>query len=241
MKAISDFYKKNELAFAIILIVIYCVVFGSLRGNFGDSSIICAAAIAALAVFIWLFVKINSLEGKYGLDRWPSDWEKYLWFIPMWIMTSGNLWGGVSFRGGLLGKLFALITMALVGFVEEMLFRGFLYKAMIPSMGVKKATIVAALTFAAGHIINLLNGHQDILATLLQIVFAAAVGFVFTMAYLKSGSLRPVIIAHSLIDMFSVFARYSRIADWAYIIASIVLAALYCPYLAKLEDKALEK
>ena len=52
MKAISDLYKKNELAFAIILIVIYCVVFGSLRGNFGDSSIICTAAIAALAVFI---------------------------------------------------------------------------------------------------------------------------------------------------------------------------------------------
>ena len=89
--------------------------------------------------------------------------------------------------------------------------------------------------------INLLNGHQDLIATLIQIVFAASLGFVFTMAYLKSGSLRPVIIAHSLIDMFAVFARYSRIADWAYIIASIVLAALYCPFLAKLEDKALKE
>ena len=64
-----------------------------------------------------------------------------------------------------------------------------------------------------------------------QIVFAVAVGFLFTMVYYKCGNLWPLIISHSLIDMFSVFASDSVTADRLHIIAIIVISIAYCIYL----------
>ena len=82
------------------------------------------------------------------------------------------------------------------------------------------------------HIVNLLTGHAT-METLVQVLFAVAWGFLFTFAYLKSGSLLPCIVIHGLIDAFSVFSRDSQIADWAYIVATVAAALVYCLYLSK--------
>ena len=76
-------------------------------------------------------VKTNHLEGKYDLAGWPKDMKKYLFFIPMWILATGNIWDGFapSYQGAEL--VIAALSMILVGFVEEMIFRGFLFKAMM--------------------------------------------------------------------------------------------------------------
>ena len=68
-----------------------------------------------------------------------------------------------------------------------------------------------------------------------QIVFAVSLGFVFTMVCYKSGSLIPCIIAHSLIDVFSLFAGDNAAADRIYVGATIVVSMIYCIYLCKAE------
>ena len=73
-----------------------------------------------------------------------------------------------------------------------------------------------------------------ILITLVQIVFAVAVGFVFTMVFYKGGSLWPCILAHSLIDVTSVFSSgEAPVLEWIIHIVVFVLALGYCLYLAK--------
>ena len=62
-------YEKKEVLFAVIWIVAYCVVLGTIRGNFGDDSIYMLLALVAFTAGITAFVKVNHLEGKYGLDR----------------------------------------------------------------------------------------------------------------------------------------------------------------------------
>ena len=94
------------------------------------------------------------------------------------------------------------------------------------------AVVVSALTFGMGHIVNLLTGHATA-ETLVQMVFAVAWGFMFTFAYLKGGSLLPCIAIHGLIDAFSVFSRDNEIAHWAYIVATVAAALVYCLYLSK--------
>ena len=92
--------------------------------------------------------------------------------------------------------------MFCVGFLEELIFRGLLFEAMREESE-RAATIVSAVTFGIGHIVNLLNG-ADILQTLLQIIYAVAAGLMFTAIFYKTKSLIPCIVTPSLLNMSSI-------------------------------------
>ena len=125
----------------------YSVILGTIRGNFGDESVHMLLALLVFAAAITIFVKSNHLEEKYGLAGWPKDMKKYLFFIPMWILATGNIWGGFapSCRGTAL--IVSVSSMALVGYVEEMIFRGFLFRAMLAGNTTIVAITVTAMTF----------------------------------------------------------------------------------------------
>ena len=226
-------YQKSELAFAIACIVGYVLITGNLR-TLGDDSPAMAIGLLAIALALLLFVRKNGLQAKYGLDRWARNSRQMLYFVPLWIVSSGNLWGGISpyYQG--LGLVCAMVSFALVGFVEELIFRGFLFKAMLKDGKSGQAIVISSITFGAGHIVNLLTGHA-LVETLTQIVFAVAIGFIFTMVYYKCGSLLPLIVAHSVIDVFSVFAVDNPTAHWLYIGVTLLTAVLYGWYLSHLE------
>lgn len=229
----KKFYEKNELTFAILCIVAYVLIFGNLR-TFGDDSPYCAIAMLIMTLALFLFVKSNGLMEKYGLDRWGSDSRRMLYLIPMWILATGNLWGDISPHYHGTGLVLALVMFALVGFVEEMLFRVFLFTAMLKDGKVLQAITISSLTFGVGHIVNIIVGKGTI-ETFIQMFFAVMIGFLFTMVYYRGKSLWPVIIAHSLIDMLSVFAVDNSLADRIYIVTTCVLTTVYGIYLFRLE------
>ena len=165
--------------------------------------------------------------------------KKYLFFIPMFVLATGNLWDGfsLSYKGAEL--IIATMSMILVGFVEEMIFRGFLFKAMLGNGKTVPAIIVSAVTFGIGHIVNLFAGQASF-ETVMQIIFAISWGFILTMVFYKSGSLIPCIIAHAMIDVFSLYGADNELADWIYIGATIVVAIIYCTWLGKMRNEKLE-
>jgi membrane protease YdiL (CAAX protease family) len=228
-------YEKKEILFAVLWIVAYCVILGTIRGNFGDESICMLIALLVFTAGIIVFVKMNHLEGKYGLTGWPKDMKKYLFFIPMWILATGNIWDGFapSYQGAEL--VIAAFSMILVGFVEEMIFRGFLFKAMMEGDKTIVAIIVSAVTFGVGHIVNLFTGQASF-ETVMQIIFAISWGFILTMVCYKGGSIIPCIIAHSLIDVLSLFGADNELIDWIYIGTTMVGAIAYCLYLSRIHS-----
>ena len=232
-------YEKNEVLFAVGWILVYCFVMAPIKGKLGNESIWSVIALTVIATGATLFVKKNRLEEKYGLTGWPKNTKKYLYFIPMWFLVTGYLWGGFAPAYSGAALVFAVLSMLLVGYVEEILFRGFLFKALIPKDGVKIAVIISAVTFGIGHIVNLLAGQAN-LETVLQVFFAIAWGFIFTMVFYKSKSLLPGILAHGLVDVFSKFGADdgSMTIEWIYMGATIVIAIVYCTYLVKAADKS---
>ena len=237
----AKLYKKSELWFALVWVIVYAVGIGTLRGNFGDTSPIMPAALAVLAVVGTIFIKTNHLEKKYGLCKWRGKAANYWFFIPMIILMTGNLWGGVSPAYSGMEQVWAVLMMALVGYVEEIIFRGFLFRVLLKSNKPPVAILISAVTFGAGHIVNLLTGHAT-LETAIQIVFAIVIGFIFTFLFYKSGSLWICIIAHSLIDVFSKFAapREDMTMSCAYWGATVIVAFVYGLYLGK-KPAVLEK
>ena len=227
-------YQKSEITFAILWIVIYTVGMGTLQNNFGLDSLWHMLGLIVISAAIFLFVKKNGLMEKYGLAGWAKNSRAMLWFIPLWLLSCLNLFSGFQPDYPVPGLIYAAVSMTLVGFAEELIFRGFLFKAMLKDGNVKAAVIVSSVTFGMGHIMNLFTGH-DLVETLNQVVFAVAVGFVFTLVFYKSGSLLPGILAHSFIDVISVFAsdEGSQLMNLILHIVTIVVSAAYCLYLGK--------
>ena len=228
-------YEKNRILFAVLCIVLYCVVMSYLKGNFGYQSIAMLLGITAFANGIIFFVKRNHLEKECGLASWPKNTKRFLYFIPMWILATGNLWDGFALSYHGIELVIAVLSMILVGFVEEMLFRGFLFSAMLSKERAAVAIIVSSLTFGMGHIINLFTG-QTSFETIVQMIFAVSWGFILTFVFYKSGSIFPCIIAHSMIDAFSMFGADNALVDQIYVGVTIVVAIVYCIYLGKIKE-----
>lgn len=84
-----------------------------------------------------------------------------------------------------------------------------------------------------GHIVNLFNGAA-LLPTLLQLVYACAVGFMFTVLFYKSGSLWPCIITHGVLNALSAFAvEGTDAADMLTAAALTVISVLYALWILK--------
>ena len=228
-------YREKGVLFSVIWIILYCAILAPIKGSLGEDSIYMLLALAIIAAAILGFVKANHLEEECGLDGWPKDTRKHLYFIPMWILTTGNLWGGINFNYQGAGQIFAILSMLLVGFVEEMIFRGFLFRAMLRNGSIKTAVIISSVTFGMGHIVNLFAGQASA-ETMIQIVFAVAWGFILTMVFYKSEKLLPCIIAHGLIDAFSTIAADNPLTDKIYVCVTIIVSVLYCIYLSRLTE-----
>ena len=190
------------------------------------------AGLAMIAAGILAFIRCFHLEEKYGLVKWRGSAKEYLFFLPMLILMTGNLWGGVGMAYDGTAQLFAVLSMLLVGLIEELIFRGFLFRALLSRDPAPAAIIISALTFGIGHIVNLLAG-QGGLETLIQMFFAIAWGFLLTFVFYKSGSLWVCIIVHGLVDVFSTFAAAKSNSGYVYVIVTIIVSITYCAYLSR--------
>lgn len=225
-------YTEKPVLFAVLWIVLYCVVLAPIRGRFGDGSLQMLLALSAFSMALILFVNAGKLQGELGLDRWLQNGKGLIWLIPLWVLSTGNVWDGFSLRYGGIDLVIAILSFLLIGFAEEMIFRGFLFNGMLKTGKAAPAIIVSAVTFGMGHIVNLLTG-QGTFDTLLQMVFAVAWGFLLTYAYYKGGSLLPCILIHGVIDALSVLGRDTVVGDTVYIVATVLTALVYCLYLSK--------
>ena len=226
------FYETKPVLFAILWIVVYVVLIAPLRGRFGDGSLQMLLGLVAISAAMLAVIRLLGIQKELGMTRWLQNGRALLWLLPMWVLSTGNLWGGVSLRYDAITSVMAVLSFLLVGVAEEIIFRGFLFNGMRKTGRLTVAIVVSAITFGMGHIVNLLTGHATA-ETLVQMIFAVAWGFLFTFAYLKGGSLLPCIAIHSLIDVFSVFARDNEVAHWIVIIATVAVALVYCLYLSK--------
>ena len=203
----KKFYDKSNLWFSIIWIIAYVVLFSVADGlseKTGYMKSITVLVGLLLSTIIIIFLKKNNLLEKYGLCSFKGSFKSFLYFIPLLAILTVNLWNGIKMNTSLINTILFIISMICVGFLEEIIFRGFLFVSMSKS-GLKSAIIVSSITFGIGHIVNLLNGG-DFVPTLLQVFYAIAIGFLFTIMFYKSKSLIPCIIVHAVFNSLSIFS-----------------------------------
>lgn len=230
-------YEKNELNFALMWIGIYVVAF-SLGENISAAVGVAKSVTTPLCLIItgilYYWIRQCGLQEKYGLCKIEGTVESWLYFIPLALLVSTNVWGGLRMNLSVLESVLHVISMLGVGFLEEIIFRGFLFKAMSKT-SVKSAILVSSLTFGMGHIVNLLNG-RDVLETLLQLCYACAIGFVFVIIFYVGKSLWPCIITHAAVNILSAFSNQEIASVSRSVFAAVFLCVVsfgYAAYILK--------
>lgn len=230
---LKKLYDKSKIWFSILWIVAYCVLMS--LGDFisqiaGVEKSITLVIGLALTLILLLFLKKNKLFKDYGFCLPSVSHKSMLYYIPLLVMLSANLWYGVSLNYTILETVIYILTMLCVGFLEEAIFRGLLFEAMRKD-NQKIAIIVSSATFGIGHIINLFNGSgAELLPNLLQVIYATSAGFMFVMIYCKSKSIIACIISHGLFNSLSAFSKEALLTTKNQIISSILLTLITSAY-----------
>lgn len=226
-------YEKNEQAFAIVWIVVYCVlqsfanpVNKKIGIEYSASAVFCILQ----TMILFTFIRKNHLQKRYGLCKSSVPACRFLYYVPLFILATGNLWNGAVANYSLMETVCRIVCMLCVGFLEEVIFRGFLFVS-IAKDNVTSAIIISSVTFGVGHLINLFNGSgMDLVNNLCQICFAIAVGFLLVTIFYRGGSLFPCMIVHSAINTFSTFANEAGITVEKHLIHLLILIFITVAY-----------
>ena len=226
-------YQKSQIWFAVAWIILYVAgasTTDALSLQLGVEKLLTLPFLAVLCVIALLWMRKHGLYRLYGLCRSAVPAAKFLYYIPLVVLCSSNLWYGVTMNLSPLETALYIGSMLCVGFLEELIFRGFLFKAMEKDSLIA-AIVVSSVTFGLGHIVNLFNSSgADLRSNLCQVGMAIALGFLFVVLFHRGGSLWPCVIAHCTINILSAFANESRRSGELQILTAVILAVIAIVY-----------
>lgn len=205
-KLMNRLYSKNQITFAIVMIVIYVVgssLAESISDSLGVTKLITVIFHLVFTAVILRWIKKNGIMKEYGLVLPQYNLKAAGFFVPLILVAGADLIVGIKMNFSVFETVLYVVSMLCVGFLEEIIFRGFLFVGMAKN-NVRSAIIVSSITFGIGHIVNLLNGYPAV-ETMLQIVFAILTGFTLVLLFYRGKSLLPCIIFHSVNNALSAF------------------------------------
>jgi membrane protease YdiL (CAAX protease family) len=196
----SLFAERHPYWFTVILeitVIFVYLVAGTIAHfmNLGNMELY---GLANLSLTIIVAVLLSGMGWWKAVGfRAPQKQSDLLYFIVPFFPMFINFIPGVKITG--IGYfLEVLIVMLMVGFVEEVVFRGLMLQA-IKGRGNWKAIVITSLLFGLTHALNTMVG-KNLLNDVLQIFYAVAIGFAFAALVLKKGLLWPLVLAHFLIN-----------------------------------------
>lgn len=201
-------YDKDPVWFAVLWIGIYVLGFGnadSLSEAIGIPKLLTVLVGGILSLLLWNFFRKYQLKDAFGLCPVRGNSQRFLHYLPLIAISSVNFWNGLTLQEDFLTIALHILSMCCVAFLEEAIFRGLLFRGLC-RQNITTAIWVSSLTFGVGHIVNLLLG-EPVVPTLLQLVYASAIGFCYTALVCTGGSLIPCILSHAFVNATSIFAR----------------------------------
>ena len=155
-----------------------------------------------LPVFLYLCYvdRVDPLAWLKLRQHWLRGILFGLGFSVLILLLSLAQHGWPHPRPGALTWNSVLSTSLLIGFVEEIPYRGFVFQKLCEWMSRKSAVVISSLLFVAIHLPGWISLH---LFTLPILIFVFVFGVLMALLLLFARSLWAPIISHSLNDFFS--------------------------------------
>lgn len=221
---------------AVIWILVYIVLVNAgdvLSEMIGIPNSATSALLIVLSAALLVYVNKNQWGKYYGL-RWPtrSDFQKTGFYIPLALLAFIQYAKGFNSLLRFSEIAMIIILMIGVGFIEELLFRGFLYQGVLKESRLANAVIISGLTFGIGHIVNLLRGYS-LADQGMQIGIAIAIGIMLALLVAVTDSIMPGVVFHILFNISGSVTRPNLTIELSILIFSLLVCVAYSLYLKK--------
>jgi len=128
--------------------------------------------------------------------------------------------------------LIVILLMTNAGYLEELLFRGYLLAAIEKGKGKKRAIIISGITFGLGHIVNIFRGYE-VLELVTQIAGAVVIGLVLALLVVLTRNLIPGILFHIFFNIGGTITVQHSSREALLLLLVIGISALYLLFLLK--------
>jgi membrane protease YdiL (CAAX protease family) len=158
-----------------------------------------AWGVALAALFIVAVVWLAGWRDMGFLAPSPPGWWKLLWLPALYLLVLGAL---AVFRGKLepLGLMMVLLNTAMVGFSEELAFRGVLWGAARKALSFWTGFLLVSLAFGSVHVFNsLLTGELG--SAGVQALNAFMSGVAYLAIRIRTRSIIPIMVIHAAWDL----------------------------------------
>ena len=220
---LRGFLNRGGFWRLVVLLVAYLVVYvgggaliGLLGGHYTDDDLLSSTGSVFFQVTAGLFVgavvllALSAYLGWTGemFGRQPIYRSWWMWAGPLIVATPivlrllGIDWGGPSPAVVTL----VLASGLLVGFVEELAYRGYAVKMLRDGgHGERAVAVLSSLVFALSHSVNLLSG-QSIRTVGPTVVYTFSFGVLMYLTLRTTGFLVGAMILHGMTDPTTILA-----------------------------------
>ena len=222
--------EKKPVLHAVIWILLYLALVNiaqALSKTPDSLPLVTGALLLGLSAALIVYLKQTRRLSVLGTGKVTAvDSRKALFYLPLLLIALVQLIQGIDPSMTVSKALALCLMMAGTGLIEELLFRGLLFRAIRGKSGARRAILISGITFGIGHIVNLLNGYA--LAELAgQIAAAIVTGIVLALLAEITGNLVPGILFHILFNISGTLTRQDSTTQ-AYIL--VFIAAVAVPY-----------
>lgn len=72
-------------------------------------------------IILFTFIRKNNLQERYGLCKSPVPVRRFLYYVPLFILATGNLWNGVAVNYSLSEAVCHIACMLCVRGINDVL------------------------------------------------------------------------------------------------------------------------
>lgn len=228
--------ETKPILHTVLWILVYIVgvnIGDGFEAQTGIPNLVTALFLMGLSGILLMYLKRNGWVERFGLKRIERmEMKQALYFVPLVILILIQFASGIDPELSTRDIAIFCLLMTGVGFIEELLFRGFLYQAIEGKSGVKRAVLISGVTFGLGHIVNLMRGY-GYAEQVGQIVVAVAIGITLALLVAQTRNIVPGILFHILFNISGSVTRQETGMETMLAIAIVVLSLGYAFYLSK--------
>jgi membrane protease YdiL (CAAX protease family) len=237
--------ETKPILHAVIWIIIYIVTV-----NIGDAlseiitgyaaNSITGAMLIALSIVLVLYLMKNKKFQVYGMKGIAKkDFGKTLFYVPLILLALMQYTAGIDGALSITQIASACLLMIGVGFIEELVFRGFLFQGISAKTGVNRAILISGITFGIGHIVNLLRGYAY-MEQMGQIVVAVGIGIALALLVAITKSIVPGILFHIVFNIGGTITKQETSQQIYMMIAIVIISVFYviCLYRSVYKKRA---
>ncbi|MCQ2979417.1 MAG: CPBP family intramembrane metalloprotease [Clostridia bacterium] len=227
--------RFKDLFIAIFFIALYyfgTITCDNIKCNIGGYRTLAVIFNAILFVFLYFYMTRTKGKEYYNMGLTIHTAKSYLFFIPLIIISTANLWNGVGLFNRFDRLFFYIAIWGLMAINEELLFRGLLIK-QLEKVSDLFAVIVCGLVFGLMHYLNLISVF-DMVTTTCQVIYAGSLGILFSVIVVKGKSILPGIYTHVAFNCLVIFMKSMYVPKVFYFLSTVLIssiALLYAIYL----------